>query len=210
MGGMADRHGQEAGGSGGTDNRSLGGGGSYSRLREGKMGDASMKETGSCAACLLRLSRWARWQDAERRRPRGGGVHDRGGVGRMHACMHCPDAGVRAELDRIPWPRRPHDSGSAQQGRQSSREAHTARRRLHVAFGAVADGASAHARTHMAAARDTWLSGQACRHAARPGHRGAAATQRRQRQRAQVTGRRGVAAGAASSNQCLRQRDKEK
>jgi hypothetical protein len=68
-------------------------------------GGASVKETRSCVAYLLRLSRRTRWRDAEHRRPRGGNAHDRGGVGRTHACTHCLDAGVRAELDEIPWPR---------------------------------------------------------------------------------------------------------
>jgi hypothetical protein len=45
-------------------------------------GGASMKETRSYATCLLRLFTRARWRDAERRRPRGGGARDRGGVGR--------------------------------------------------------------------------------------------------------------------------------
>jgi hypothetical protein len=121
MGGAVDRHGQEAGSGGGTDNRSPGGGGVLivacarakwamagactwvhsvlcAAMGQGRArlaaGDASVKETRSCTACLLHLSRWARWQDAEQRRPRGGGAHDRGGVGCMHACMHCPDVGV--------------------------------------------------------------------------------------------------------------------
>jgi hypothetical protein len=45
-------------------------------------GGVSVKETRSCAACLLSLSRRARWRDVERRRPRGGGARDRGGIGR--------------------------------------------------------------------------------------------------------------------------------
>jgi hypothetical protein len=97
------------------------------------------------------------------------------GHGRTWCCTYCPDAGVRAELDRVPWPRRPRGSGSAQLGRQSSHEAHAARRRLHVASGAAADGASARARAHATghAARD--CPDGACRYAAQPGHHSAAA-----------------------------------
>jgi hypothetical protein len=80
-------------------------------------GGASVKETRSCTTCLFRLSRRVRWLDAERRRPHGSGARGRGGVGRTHACAHCPDIGVRAELDGIPWPRRPRGSGLTQQGR---------------------------------------------------------------------------------------------
>jgi hypothetical protein len=90
-------------------------------------------------------------------------------------CAYCPDAGVRAKLDGVPWPSQPRDSGLAQQGHQSSREAHAARRWLHMASGAAADGASTRARAHMAghAARD--YPDGACRYAARLGHYGAAA-----------------------------------
>jgi hypothetical protein len=97
----------------------------------------------------------------------------RGGVGWTWRCAYCLDAGVRAELDRVPWPRQPCDSGSAQQGHPPSREAHAARRRLHMASGAAADGASARAHTAGHATRSC-LDG-ACRYAARPGHRGTVA-----------------------------------
>jgi hypothetical protein len=69
-------------------------------------------------------------------------------VGPMWRYAYCPDAGVREELDGVPWPRRPRDSDSALQGRQSSHEAHAAWRRLHVASGAAPDSASAHSRAH--------------------------------------------------------------
>jgi hypothetical protein len=44
-------------------------------------GGVSVKETRSCTACLLRLSRRTRWRVAERRRPRGDGACGRGGIG---------------------------------------------------------------------------------------------------------------------------------
>jgi hypothetical protein len=97
----------------------------------------------------------------------------RGGVGWTWRCAYCLDAGVRAELDGVPWPRQPRNSGLAQQGHPPSREAHVARRRLHVASGAAADGASARAHTAGHATRSC-LDG-ACRYAARPGHRGTVA-----------------------------------
>jgi hypothetical protein len=51
MGGAADRRGQEAGGDGGTDNRSQGGG-SYSCSCDGKMGDGRCLHVG--VQCALR------------------------------------------------------------------------------------------------------------------------------------------------------------
>jgi hypothetical protein len=99
--------------------------------------------------------------------------------GQTHACAHCLDTGVQVELDGIPWLRRPHDIGSAQHGRQSSCEAHAARRRLHVASGAAADGASARTRGssawHMAVR--TGLSARCSARASR--HSGSVTTQKR-------------------------------
>jgi hypothetical protein len=122
---------------------------------------------GSAVACTWRSG-------AGRARAAGQSGAARGGVGWMWRCTYCLDAGVRAELDGVDRPRRPRDSGSVQQGHPSSREAHVARRRLHVVLGAAADGASACAHAAGHATRDC-LDG-ACRYAARPGHRGTAAT----------------------------------
>jgi hypothetical protein len=129
---------------------------------------------------------WARWEEgggsvlACTWRSRAGCAHAasqsgaaRGGVGWTRRCAYCLDVGVRAELDGVPWPRQPRDSSSAQQGHPPSREAHAARRRLHMASGAAADDASA--RAHMAGHATRSCLDRACRYAAQPGHRGTVA-----------------------------------